>query len=414
MVAILIFGYATAWSFDYKNIGLSSQQAGTGGTSGGTSGGTTGGTTGPTHGAAVLQWVPEDSITHGALTTTEFSAVRAVNGKFSFLTVSDAVAGNSDPEQGTTQFAEGESIILVLSDTADPSGGEDYYDQWFYVASLREGAIVYNIGINNFVAVQTSPSYLYTVSGGVDTGQRVHWTSGTTNYWDVGRLGIIPRTDDASLDQYLQYGGTTMCRMVDGATEVDTQGEQGPSGGSTTAGDVTLNSHVEDLKYYVEIDTNDLAWAVPQLTVEVDGKINCYKTYVIVSTNCTSISVAKFQSEGWKIVADSTLTAEKAFYKEIPAMIPASGSHASQSIDIPLDASAATASTAYSMKVWANDVQLEANVAVGAPTTSIPSKYGFMTTEGYGVAAINNDETYTVSSGAGATETLLGDWTNYS
>lgn len=339
-----------------------------------------------------------NEVTGAAITAADVSIFRATNGVFDFLTAVDTKDGDSSPEQGAAFMAENDVVIVLIEDDADPSGGEDYYDRW-YATNVKEGSTVYRISDANLQVVQSSP-YKYRWNGsGVAVGT-VHWTSGTTNYWDIGRLTVCPRTDDASLDQYMQWGGTTMASMTDGTTEIAT---------SAAGTDVTLTTDVEDFKISLICDTASLAYAVPQYTISQQGEFQARKTYIMIATNCTAVSTSILMSEGWKVVSMSTLYANKAFYKEVSEIIPANGDKFSVTINIPFDVSAAAASTGYSLAYWCNDVQLESSVAGGAPTTSVPTVYGGVAD--YGIAAINNDETMTASSGIGATMTLLGEFT---
>lgn len=360
----------------------------------------------PTHEASQLQFTGIDYVTRGSITSVDVDVFKVSStGTVAFLTDKmENIAANSAPEQGVLYYNEGDTLILHIEDDADPSGGEDYYDGW-YVATLRVGETVYNLDFSCLQMISSRP-YVYKLIGrGPATNQRVAYTSGTTKYWDVGQLAIIPRTDDASLDQYLVWSGTTMAKMENGTTEVDTQAEQ--------TSDVTWTTDDEDLKYVINVDTTNLAYGAPVYWISSNGEFQYAPTIMFVSTNMTSIGVSHFTEQGWEPVALSTLTAEKMFMKiitpaEYPTLIPSQGGKSTATIIIPVDASAATGSTAYCFKIWLNDGQIVGNSRLGAPSVSIPTSYGV---SGYGLAGINNDETVTVSSGAGATETLYGDVT---
>lgn len=349
--------------------------------------------------AAQIQWTGIDAITGGSLTTPDVNFVKATNGVFNLLSVSDQVGSNSAPEQGTAFYAQGDKIIIHIEDDTNPTGGEDYYDCWYYVNGIAEGAAVKKL---TKAQLSGSPGAYTLIDTGADTGERVHRTSGTTEYWDIGRLGIIPRTDDASLDQFLSQGGTTMSSMTDGATEVDTQAEQ--------TADASPAVDDFDVTYSISIDSTNLAYGAVQYTVSSMGEFQERPTFIIMATNCTALSVDHLSSQGWKVCTVTGLTAEKMFYKQLPPIIPASGAQGSATVVIPFEASAATGSTAYNVNVWMVDVQLESNVAAGAPSTTIPTAYGMVA--GYGIAAINNDEIFSVSSGeTWASATLFGDFT---
>jgi len=255
----------------------------------------------------------------------------------------------------------------------------------------------------------SSPTYKYTISSnGVDSGSRVHWTSGTTNYWDCGKLDIIPRTDDASLDLYLTWGGTTMSKITDGATEITNQALQAAAGT-----DVTLATDDEDFKVLIDIDTTNLAYGVPMYTVSALGKLEERLTAIMIFTNCTTVSVGHLEDGGWKVIDHPGLTSARGFYKmlDLTSNIPASGQKMSYTVTIPFDVSASGAA-GYDLSVSLNDDQLESNVAIGAPTTTIPTVYGGIV--GYGIAAINCDEVPAIAAGIQtlASRTIYGDFTS--
>jgi hypothetical protein len=332
----------------------------------------------------------------------------AVNGVFNFLTSADNKAGDSSPEQGSTYFAEGTELIFHLEDDSDPTNGEDYYDRWYYTPGLANGGSVYRIDETNLQIVSTDP-YTYRVVSQGDFVSNIYWAEGSTaNYWDIGTLSIVPRIDDVGLDQYLIWGGTEMAKMTDGTTEIDTQDEQ--------TADVTFTTDSNTLKVLLEVDTISLAYGVGQYTISKDGEFQRRPTVIIFSTNCTSISVSDLIADKWNLISKPELTGDVAFYKVIDperdsdyaGLIPSQGDYATATIEIPIETAAATGSAGHDIAIWMNDLQLLSNVAVGAPSVSIPTAYGV---QGYGLAATINDETFTVSSNAPATMVLYGDFT---
>jgi hypothetical protein len=358
--------------------------------------------------SATLQWMMRNEITQAEVTTSDLEVTQAnSNGVFNFLTLADNQAGDSSPEQGGTYFPEGSELILHLEDDGDPTNGEDYYDRWYYVPDLRSGAGVYRLTHTNLQVVSSSPTYTYkVVSRGAQTGTISFVDGSTADYWDLGSLTLIPRIDDVGLDQYLMWGGTTLASMTDGTTEIDTQDEQ--------TADVTFLTDDNDLTLYLEVDTVSLAFGAEMYAITVNGEFQYRPTVAIFSTNCTAISVSALAEEQWYVVDDPTLTGDRAFYKvitpaEYPGLIPQAGKVAKASINIPVETTSATGSTAYDAAIWLNDFQYVPDVEVGSPSVSIPSSYGMI--QGYGLAAMINDETYTVSSNAPATMTLLGDFT---
>ena len=86
----------------------------------------------------------------------------------------------------------------------------------------------------------------------------------------------------------------------------------------------------------------------------------------------------------------------------MPAIIPTRGNKFSYTVTIPLDASAAAASTEFIFKVWILDLQMPSYVAAGSTSTSIPTAYGFCNE--FGIDAIIYARALTVTTGAGDNE----------
>jgi hypothetical protein len=118
----------------------------------------------------------------------------------------------------------------------------------------------------------------------------------------------------------------------------------------------------------------------------------------------TAIGNTKLANGGWTKINDGTLYTEVAYYYDITANMgpqyPSKGSKLTFTVDIPIDAAAAAASTEFLFKVWVMDIQLESDVAVGATSTSIPTAYGMVTS--YGPGALIQASAYSTSSGAGS------------
>ena len=347
-----------------------------------------------------------NAITGGSLTAPDVDFVKIVKGQpFSLQMSSDSKAGDSSPEQGAIFWAAGEQGIAFIEDDADPTGGEDYYPNW-YAFEIGEGKPLRRLTYGAMTPVSTDP-YTYTLNLDicpVVPQQVIRRTSGTTEYWDIGMLEIQPRIDDASLDQFLKYGGTTMASMTDGATEVATQAAQ------TSDVTLTTRTETEKLTFQAKGDTASLAYGVPFFTVAANGKLELREAFLLFSTNQTKIGVAKLLADGWFMVSDNTLTAEKMFAKKVGPWIPANGYYFDENVDIPLDVSQVTASAVGDANIWMVDANIQEYVASGAPTATVYTAYGLMNSAG--LAAVINDEIYTVSSGATATQTLFGDWTN--
>jgi hypothetical protein len=311
------------------------------------------------------------------------------------------VQSNSAPEQGTTFFAEGAKLIIHIEDDSNVTNYDENYDRWYHT-ELRDGNSVYKLTKSQLSAVSTSP-YKYTVSsGGESSGSVVHWTSGTTNYWDVGKLAIYPRLDNDDLTVAINYGATCLASMTDGITEVDTQGEE--------TADATLATDTDVLTFSITPDRIDGVWGLPFYSISQNGEFQERVVGIIISSNMTALKMR--DGKGWNSLGSNLLYAESGFYTtwETPdSYIPTAGSKMPTiSITIPLDCSGGTGSTAYSIKLWINEFALQSNVASGQMSTSMPTVYGIAD---FGPTAPFADETFTTSSGAGATETLLADIT---
>lgn len=350
------------------------------------------------HGSAAIQLEVISGITRSGVTTATVTAdvFESVGGVFDFLKQADTVTVAANPDELSTMFDEGSEIIVRVGCTGNPSGGLDYYDGWYYVV-IGDGNPVYELSDNMLSQVSGDPHYKYRVtSTGVTTGHTCQFTSGTTNYWNIGKLPMWDRTDADTFDLYLRYLGTSLASITDGTTFVDTDGE--------ITANATLASDDETISISWFADATNLGWGGSQLVVGQTGKLMVYKPVMIFSTAMTAIGSTKLQNDGWKSVADTTLYAEKAFYKPMDAIFPTKGSKGQFTIDIPIDATAAGASTEYLWKFWIIDFQYEPNVATGSVTTTVPTVYGGVTA--YGLGAMIYATAYTTSSGAGATEVL--------
>ncbi len=349
--------------------------------------------TGTTHDAASIQFQVSDAILSASVVAanTYIDICQATAGTFDFLTQADTLTVATTPDTMNIMFADGSQIIMHVASTADPAaGGTDYYDGWYY-CTLHAGSPVYYLTPSMLQQVSGVPHYTYTVStaGAATTGFAVTWTSGTTNYWDIGKLYIWPRTTAANLDSYISYSGITQSSMTDGTTFIT---------GSSTANS-TLAGATEHFSYLFVENAANLAYGVAQPVITTQGQMQEYQPVMIMSTNMTSIDVSQLQSEGWIAINDNTLTSEKAFYKPLSAWYITKGSTWTQPIQIPVYDAAAAAGR-YIFRFWVLDNQLLSNVAIGSSSSTIPTAYGFISY--YGLSAFIYARPYTVSSGAGS------------
>lgn len=351
-----------------------------------------------THESAAIQLEVINSVLKSGVTTatTTVDVFNAVNGVFDFLSQGDTKTQAANPQAMNTMWQEGSELIIRVGCTGNPTGGTAYYDGWYYVV-LYEGNRVYAIDANDLAQVSGSPHYTYTMaSNGRALGQEVTWTSGTTNYWNIGKLPIYPRTDANTLDLFLQYNGADLASIADGSTYVDTDAE--------ITANATLTSTDESLFLSWYADANDLGYGGHNLVVGQSGKIMEYKAYLIMSTAMTAIGTTKLENNGWGKIEDSTLYAEKAFYTEFEPTFPTKGAKGRRTIEIPIDASGAATSTEFLFSFWLIDVTYEEDLRIGSTTTTCPTAYGGVTA--YGVAAKIYATAYSTSSGAGTGEVL--------
>jgi hypothetical protein len=360
----------------------------------------------PVRDAVKVEFTIQDGINSTAITggNTRVDIIKAVGDVISFGVDGkiEQVTVNSAPEQSTQSYQEGDLLIFHASSDADPTGGEDLYDKWFY-CRLVDGEQVREFRPYLVAPVQTSP-YKYKFvneQGGVPTGHRVAYSGGDTPYWSVGIFRLPPRTSDANLDSYLMYGGTTLTAVTTGSDWNFDQANQ--------TADATLTSDDDELTLKILAGANNVGFGSPLITVTQGGKLEERVAVCVITTNATSIGVSALQEEGWTLMQDSTLTSEKGFFITIPEMIPEYGDKFALDITIPIDASGLAGSTAFSMNVWILDCQLLSNVAMGTTSGSVPTAYGCVGE--FGIDAINHPRAYTTSSGAGSGMIHYADWT---
>jgi hypothetical protein len=148
------------------------------------------------------------------------------------------------------------------------------------------------------------------------------------------------------------------------------------------------------------------------ITLSSKGELEERKAFIIFATNCTSIGTQKLYDDGWKQIADNTLTSEKAFYKVVDPQEPIKGDNFELYINVPLDTTAAATSTGFSANFWLIDMQKEANVAIGSVSTSVPTAYGFIGE--FGIDALIYAKAYSTSSGASTGFAIYADFTTAS
>jgi hypothetical protein len=352
-----------------------------------------------THGSAALYLQVCDWITGAGVTTatTTVDVCRANNGVFDLLTAYDTKTQAANPQAMNNMVEDGAKLLLVASCDGNPTSGLDYYTAWFYV-EVHENNPVYYITDANLIKGGSSSHYTYTVNlaGAQTTGYNVHFTSGTTNYWDIGKIYIYPRNGIVTMHMYLSYAGADLASVIDGATWIDTDAE--------ITANATLASDAEHLQMNLISNTTNLGWGWQELVVTSSGEVQTYKSVIAMGTKMTAIDISQLQQEGWTVISDSTMYAGKIFYKPIGPYYTTKGSKWSQTIQIPVYCSAAAASTEFLFTFWVIDMQLPGNLDKGSMSTSVPTVYGFITS--YGLGQMVHALAYTVSSGVPATPQL--------
>ena len=353
--------------------------------------------------AAALKFALRNAITEAAIITgNSYADITKVgsDGTIDFSTRSEGpVTVNSSPEYSAETYAEGDLLIFHLSSDADPTGGTDYYDRWYYV-KLVEGESVRRFTADLITPVQTSPTYKYKFKSGaqgVATTYKVQYVEGDTNYWGLGQFEVVPRVSAANLDTYLLYGGSTGSSITDGTTFDTTAG---------ASNNIELSTDDEEVTLKLDAGAVSVAYGCEMITLTSKYQLQTRKAIAVFSTTMTMIGTTKLTDADypWSKIADSTLTSEVAYYCIVPEQIPRKGSDFELNIPLPIDASAASSSTQYTFKVWLIDFQLESDIASGTCTSSVPSAYGMVGE--YGLDAMIFARPYATSSGAGTTQVL--------
>lgn len=330
--------------------------------------------------------------------TTTVDVVAATNGVFNFISgTSDTKAQSSNPQGMNTVWREGTELIIMPDCTGNPSNGLDYYPSMYYV-KLADGAKIYELTSKQcFELVSTNPpTYRINTDHATQLANTVSkYTSSNVFYWNIGKLAMYPRQAAADFDMYLSYNGADLASVTDASTWVDTDGE--------ITANATLSDDQEAITFTMVGGNNNLGWGRRFFAVEQDGYIAEYGATILFTTSMTGIG----KPSGWNTITMSTLYAEKGFWKDVSNMagtFPSKGNSPKWSVDIPIDARAATASTEYLFKVYVNDCQKLSQISEVGTSTAVPSAYGFVTS--YGVGAVLQNRALTLSSGAGSTEML--------
>lgn len=341
-----------------------------------------------------------------ATTGTGYLDVSIVdNGIWNPLKKYEGPEWDADPDTSTLTYNYGDEVVLHISNNYDFSGANETYDRWFYV-TLIPGEPIRELIPGVLTATQTNP-YKYQISGtGPDTGQKVQYIAGTTPYWGLGALEVYPRAGKQHVDLSLRHAGTTLASVTDGSTWITTA-YNGGSGNQTA--DATFASATEDLFLDIISSKTDVCFGLPQYILGSNGEFKEYRSVAVIASNGTAIGVTSLTEDGWIPVNKVDITASAVFYKVLDPLIPQRGKKFSTSLEITVDASGLSSSTAYCMKAWVLDIQLPSNVAIGTTSATVPTVYGMMTA--LGCTTPIHARALTVSGGAAATWQLFCDFT---
>jgi hypothetical protein len=350
------------------------------------------GTTAPD---AQLYFEVTDAIAYSDVASTTYVDVaKAQSGIFNFLQLFDTKAQASNPQAMNSMVSDGSTLIIHIGSTVTPTHGAGYYDGWYYCVA-HVGNPIYQMDYSDFVSASSLPSYTYTVSqtalGSDPIVGYVSWTSGTTPYWNLGKLYIFPRISTDSTES-VSYQATTLATLSDGSTWVNVN--------TRITANATLASTNEQLTFSMYAKYSNLGYGFPMLVVGSNGAIIEYQTYIVFTTSMLSIETPS----GWNLLGDSTLYAEKGFYRAIGPFFAPKGGTMSFQISIPIDSSNAPTATKYKFSFWVIDMQNPNSLPGGSMHTTIPTAYGFIYQ--YGLAACEQTYAYTTGSGASATSQL--------
>jgi hypothetical protein len=318
-----------------------------------------------------------------------------INGVFNFLQPFDSKAQSANPQAMNSMISDGSPIVVHVSSQATPTNGAGYYDGWYYTV-LHVGNPIYAMSPNDFQVAGSSPSYTYTISIGNDPiiGY-VSYTSGTTPYWNLGKLYIEPRLAGASFTESVTYQGTTLCNVTDGVTWENATVSQ-----HKLNVNATLASRNENIAFNLFASYANLGFGFPMITVQSSGQIVAYDSYLIMTTNMLGITAPT----GWSSLGDTTLYAEKGFFLQVGPYFAPKGQKLTVSLTIPIQSQNAQGSTQYVFKFWIVDCQSPTAVQLGTVSTTAPTAYGFLTQ--YGLTSIVENMAYTTSSGSSASSQL--------
>jgi hypothetical protein len=355
------------------------------------------------HGSASLQWTMRDAIGGGTLTSAnEYvnTCIAGSDGTFDLTDLKESTDNSATQENTDTTFPEGCAVIIQCTSDQDlGSTGTDHYDGWFYIEELKVGNPVraWSPSLMEVDHVDSDGIYHYRFKSGVagETVDTVQWNAGDTPYWNLGVLHATPRAAGDDITFSAVYKSTSLSSITDGSTWDTT---------TTGAADAALTDDEETIDLNIDADATNIAYGLPMYTLTNKGKIETRPAFLIVSTNMTAIGSDAFTSDEWHKVEAGTLYAEVAFYKVIDPIVPVKGESFSAKVDLPIDATAAAASSGFYFKVWLIDFQLEENVRAGSPSTSIPVAQGFIYE--FGIDAVIYARAFAASSGAGANQVL--------
>jgi hypothetical protein len=338
-------------------------------------------------------------------TTTIDQVVANGNGVFNFISGQhNSVAYSvTTPQSAVMIVNQGSQVIVMVDCTGAASNGIAGYYPAMYYFNAEPGASIYYLGSAQCFTQVTANPYTYSINTQYATlmPQTVtEYQSSNVYYWNIGNLALYPRDAAAGLNEILSYNGASLASVNDASAWVNTNA-------TITANCTLLSVSNEKLTLQVATDNPNLCWGQQYFVIGSTGAVYNYGAVCVFSTQMINIGQAALQNAGFIPLSMSNLYNEKAFYEVLNPTQPLKGQSLGFSIQVPIDSSSATPSTAYRYSFWLNDCQNLGTVGVAGNSAAMPTAYGFVTA--YGPAACVQSVVLTISGGQSATPQLM-DW----
>ena len=271
--------------------------------------------------AATAQYQIKDALTKtaNAAGATAYVGILVAdsNGVFNPLNPTDEEEFASAPDYTQSTYSVGEDLIIAVSSDLDPTGGNETYPRWFYIKDLDHNVPIYAFPIRNPISainqVKIGTTYKFTVNENVlvDTGYRVAWLAGNTNYWDFKTFEVYGRVAKQNMIVQITNKGVVGTTFNDGATWEDTDTE--------TNANFTFTGDTEDLYFELVGEVNNVAFGLPTLAVSASGQVIQYNGVLVWTTDALGVDPIELTNDGWVPISKPDLTADVAYYYVIDA-----------------------------------------------------------------------------------------------